>query len=279
MATDVNAANATEQPGVGNYALVNGLEMYYEVYGRGDGVRQPLVLLHGGFQTIDALGPILPALAHTRQVIAVELEGHGRTADLDRPLSCEQMAQDVAGLLDQLGLERADIFGYSMGGITSLRLASRYPHLVRKLVVVSAIYGNAGFYPATTVGWPNMSAEGFVGTPMEQEYTEKAADPAHWPVFVDKMKHLLMDFPGWPASDIQSIAAPTLILLGDADFVRPEHAIEMFRLLGGARDDGGMGPLPASQLAVLPGTTHFNILDRTDLLLPIVTQFLDAPEQ
>lgn len=275
----MNDVNAAAQRSAGNYASVNGLEMYYEVHGRGHGARPPLLLMHGGFQTIEALRSILSALARTRQVIAVELEGHGRTADLDRPLSHERMAEDVAGLLDQLGVERADIFGYSLSGITSLRLAIRHPHLVRKLVVVSTISSNEGFYPATMAGWPSMSVEGFVGTPMERDYAATAPDPAHWPVFVDKMKHILMEFPGWPASEIQSIAAPTLILLGDADFVRPEHAIEMFRLLGGAREDGGMGPLPASQLAVLPGTTHFNILDRIDLLLPIITRFLDAPEQ
>lgn len=263
----------TPEAAKGNYATVNGLKMYYEIHGTG----RPLVLLHGGFMVIEALGTLLPALAQNRQVIAVELEGHGRTADLDRPLSYDQMAEDVAGLIRQLGIKQADLFGFSLGGLIALRLTVRYPELVRKLVLVSAIYSNEGYYPATMAGWPTMSAEAFAGSPAEQLYTQVAPNPAHWPVFIDKIKHTMMSFKGWPASDIQSIKLPTLLLLGDADLVRPEYAVEMFRLLGGAREDGGMQGVPDSQLAILPGTTHFDILDRLDLLLPIVTPFLDAP--
>lgn len=273
MARSTTDVNETTTIAGGRYAAVNGLNMYYEVHGAG----QPLVLLHGGFMTIEALGPLLPSLAQTRRVIAVELEGHGRTADLDRPLSPEQMAEDVAGLLRQLGIAQTDVFGFSLGGQTALRLAMRHPDLVRKLVLASTTYGNDGFYPSVVASWPGMSPEVLAGTPMEQAYARTAPNPEHWPVFVDKMKHALMDFEGWPAADVQSITAPTLLLLGDADVVRPEYAVEMFRLLGGAREDGGVGGVPQSQLAVLPGTTHFSMLYRTDLLLPIVTPFLDAP--
>lgn len=255
------------------YAPVNGLKMYYEIHGTG----KPLVLLHGGLMTIGDLGPLLPALAQTWQVIAAELEGHGRTADLDRPLSAEQMAEDVAGLLRHLGIEQADFFGFSLGGMTSLRLAIKHPDLVRKLVVVSIVYGNDGYYPSIVAGWPSISPEALKGTPMEQSYLQAAPNPEHWPVFLGKVKQSMIGFKGWPAADVQSIQAPTLLILGDADLVRPEYAVEMFRLLGGAKQDGGMGGVPDSQLAVLPGTTHFNILYRTDLLLPIITPFLDAP--
>jgi pimeloyl-ACP methyl ester carboxylesterase len=257
----------------GKYANVNGLNMYYEIHGAG----RPLLLLHGGFMTVNALGPLLPALARTRQVIAVELEGHGHTGDLDRPLHAGQMAEDVAGLVGQLGIGQADFVGYSLGGMAALRIAVRHPELVRKLVLVSTSYGNSGFYPSIVAGWPGITPEGFAGSPMEQDYLRTAPHPEHWPVFVDKMKHLLMDFEGWPASDIRSIAAPTLLVLGDADIIRPEFALEMFRLLGGAREDGGMGGVPNAQLAVLPGTTHSGILYRTDLLLPVFAPFLEAP--
>lgn len=257
----------------GSYALVNGLKLYYEIHGTG----KPLLLLHGGLMTIATLGPLLPALAQTRQVIAVELEGHGHTADLDRPLSVEQMAEDVAGLLGQLGIKQTDVFGFSMGGQTALRLTIRHPDLVRKLVVVSAPYNNEGFYPAVVAGWADMSPQFFVGTWMEQAYRRTAPDPNHFPVFMAKVKHSLVEFKGWPASDIQSIKVPTLLLLGDADLVRPEYAVEMFRLLGGSKQDGSVGALPNSQLAILPATTHFTILSRTDLLIPIVIPFLDAP--
>jgi pimeloyl-ACP methyl ester carboxylesterase len=255
------------------YASVNGLKMYYEIHGAG----RPLVLLHGGFMTIDAMGSILPALAKTRQVIAVELEGHGRTADLDRPLNLPQMAEDVAGLLGQLKIKQADIFGFSMGGGVGLQLAVHHPDLVRKLVVVSAGYKTEGFYPSIVNSWPSMTPELFAGSPMEKVYLGTAPNPKHWPVFVGKMKNLMLTAKDVPEADIQSIKAPALLVFGDADLIRPEHAVEMFRLLGGARPDGGMGGLPNSQLAVLPGTTHFSIITRTDLLMPVVTPFLDAP--
>lgn len=257
----------------GQFATINGLRMYYEIRGSG----QPLLVLHGGVETLEVIEPLLAALAQMRRVIAPELEGHGRTVDLDRPLTSIQMASDVAGLLDSLGAGPFDILGYSLGGLVAQRIAITRPDLVRKLVVISAPYNNAGYYPATTVGWPSMSAETFAGSPFEQAYMRVAPQPERWPGFISKIKHTMMDFGGWNPTDIQSIAAPTLLAIGDADLVRPEAAVEMFRLLGGARPDGGMGPLPASQLAILPGTTHFTIIDRLDLLLPILLPFLDAP--
>lgn len=251
------------------YAPINGLYMYYEVHGQG----RPLVLLHGGLMTIDGFGSLLPTLAQSRQVIAVELQGHGRTADLDRPLHPAQLAEDVAGLLEHLKIERADLFGFSLGGVTALRIASRYPELVRRLVVVSAPYSNDGYYPSIVASWPSMTAELLDGTPMERDYRLTAPDPDHWPVLVDKVRHGLMDFEGWSTEEMRSIDAPALLVLGDADVVRPEYAVEMFRLFS-AREDGGMAGLPESQLAILPGTTHFSILESTELL-PVVVPFLD----
>lgn len=226
--------------------------------------------------TIDAMGAIVPLLARSRQVIAVELEGHGRTADLDRPLSMEQMADDVAGLLDHLQLPRADVFGFSVGGMTALRLAMKHPDRVRKLVVVSAGFNEDSFYPSMRASWPETTAESLAGTPMEEVYLRTAPDPTHWPVFVRKMMAMLSTFTGWSRADVQSIKAPTLLIVGDAHDIRPEHVVELFRLLGGAPGHSRFAELPETQLAVFPGTTHFEIVYRTDLLAPTVNQFLDA---
>jgi pimeloyl-ACP methyl ester carboxylesterase len=258
------------------YANINGLQLYYEVHGEPRAERRPLVLLHGGMMSVASLGPLLPALAQTRQVIAMDLEGHGHTADLDRPISAAQIAEDIGGLIEQLGAQPADVCGFSLGGAAALRLAMIRPELVHKLVLISTIYHNDGYYPSTTADWPKMSPATFAGAPFEREYASQAPDPAHWPIFIAKMSQALMNFPGWSEAEIQRISAPTLILVGDADFVRPEHALALFHLLGGARPDGGMAGVPASQMAMLPGTTHFTIIERTDLLLPIITLFLDG---
>jgi pimeloyl-ACP methyl ester carboxylesterase len=258
------------------YAPVHGLNMYYEIHGAG----QPLVLLHGGLGTIHMLfGPLLPALAQTRQVIAVELQGHGHTADIDRPLSFERMADDVAALIEQLGIERADIFGYSLGGGVALQTAIRRPQLVRKLVIVSAPCQSDGWYPAARAGMASVTAavaKEWVGSPMHQAYASVAPRPEDWPTLADKLGQLLRQEYDWSAATAR-IQAPALIVVGDADGVRPEHAVDLFRLLGGDKANGGMGELPRSQLAVLPGTTHLDVLTRVDLLASIIPPFLDAP--
>ena len=262
----------------GAYAEVNGLRMYYEIHGAGP----PLVLLHGAYQTIDGMGPILPGLAETRRVIAVELQGHGRTADVvDRPITYEGMADDVAALLRHLGIERADVFGYSMGGGVALQLAIRHPGSLRKLVCSSASYTSEGMQPQLHEMIPSITPEMFAGSPLEAAYLKVAPNPEHFPMLVEKLKRLDMTPFAWPADDIRGIAAPTLLVVGDSDVVRLEHAVEMFRLLGG----GGMGDLaglPDSQLLVLPGTSHFmpsgsGLLDRAEWLLAMVPAFLDAP--
>ena len=261
----------------GNYAEVNGLNIYYEIHGSG----QPLVLLHGAYMTIDLMGEVVPALAGSRQVIAVELQGHGHTADIDRPLSYELMADDIAALIEHLAFEKADLFGYSMGGGVALQVAIRHPEVVRKLVVASASYTSEGMHPGLLEMIPTLTPEAFAGSPIEEAYHRSAPNPDDFPTLVAKMKRLDMEPFAWPAEDIGGIAAPTLLIVGDSDVIRLEHAVEMFRLLGG----GVMGDLvglPKSQLAVLPGTTHFvppgsGVLERADWLLPIIVPFLDAP--
>ena len=261
----------------GNYAEVNGLNIYYEIHGSG----QPLVLLHVAYMTIDLMGEVVPALAGSRQLIAVELQGHGHTADIDRPLSYELMADDIAALIERLAFEKADLFGYSMGGGVALQVAIRHPEVVRKLVVASASYTSEGMHPELLEMIPTLTPEAFAGSPIEEAYLRSAPNPDDFPTLVAKMKRLDMEPFAWPAEDIGGIAAPTLLIVGDSDAIRLEHAVELFGLLGG----GVMGDLvglPKSQLAVLPGTTHFvpagsGVLERANWLQSMIVPFLDAP--
>jgi pimeloyl-ACP methyl ester carboxylesterase len=260
------------------YATVNGLQMYYEIHGSG----QPLVLLHGAYMTIDAMGEILPRLAANRQVIAVELQGHGRTADVDRPLTYEQLADDVAALVRHLGIERADVFGYSMGGGTALQVAIRHPGILRRLVIASASYSYEGMHPELISMIPSITPELFAGSPTEEEYKRTAPKPNDFPRLVEKLKALDMTPFDW-REDVRNISAPTLLVVGDSDIIQLEHAVEMFELLGGSVM-GDLAGLPASRFAVLPGTAHFMppgsaVLDRARWLVPMIEDFLDAPTQ
>jgi pimeloyl-ACP methyl ester carboxylesterase len=266
-------AQATQQVNTG-YAPVNGLEMYYEVHGEGT----PLVLLHGAFSAIGtSFGKVLPGLARSRQVIGLEMQAHGHTADIDRPLSLEQMADDTAAALRYLGIERADVFGYSMGAAVALRVAVGHPDVVRKLVLASVTYTMDGIHPGLMDGLGEMTPEMMHGSPWHEEYLRIAPRPEDFAVLFEKKTRMDRGTRDLSADAIRAISAPTLLVLGDSDLVRPEHAVEMFRLLGG----GVFGDLPAglpdSQLAVLPGTSHVTLVDRADLLLSIVPAFLDAP--
>jgi len=255
------------------YASVNGIDLYYEVHGSG----RPLVLLHGALSTTSVdFGAVLPSLAKTRQVIAVEQQAHGHTADIDRPLTIEMMAADTTALLRQLGIEEADLFGYSMGAGIALQIALERPDLVRKLAVASAAHTHDGLHPGLLEGLEQLTPEALAGTPFEQAYASEAPKPEDWPTLVAKVKVLNSQIPEWPTDAIRSIAAPTLIIIGDSDIVRPEHAVEMFRLLGGGVI-GDVAGLPRSQLAVLPGTTHITLVHRGDWLSSMIGEFLDAP--
>jgi pimeloyl-ACP methyl ester carboxylesterase len=273
------AGTATPMTGTSpqsGYAPVNGLELYYEIHGSGE----PLVLLHGAFGAIDLWGPILTSLAATNQVIAVEFQGHGHTADIDRPFSTEQWADDVATLMDHLAIDQADVVGYSMGGMTGLQLAIRHPERVRKLVPISANYSTDGYYPELLTALEFMTPDIFVGTPEHEAYLRHAPNPEDFPTLVEK--HKAFDAAGfaWPEADVAAIAAPTLLMYADSDIVRPEHAVELFRLLGGGVP-GGLtpDPPPSAQLAFLPGTNHATIVlePATNLLLAMTEAFLDAP--
>ena len=254
------------------YAPVNGLQMWYELHGEG----RPLVLLHGNLSTIGVdFGGIIPSLAKGRQVIGVEQQAHGHTADIDRPLSIQQWADDTAALLGHLGIERADLFGYSSGSTVALQLAIEQPQLVGKLVLASASYRLDGLHPGLMDNIQELGPEHLAGTPFEQDYAKVAPNPGDWPKLIEKITRMDADLPEWTADDIRNLAAPTMLIIGDSDIVKPEHAVEMFRLLGGGVI-GDLAGLPRSRLAVLPGTTHVTLVQRADWLASMVGEFLDA---
>jgi len=264
--------NASE----GNYAKVNGLDMYYEVHGTGN----PLVLLHGGVGAIEMFGGVLPMLAGGRQVVAVDLQAHGRTADIDRPLSFESMADDVAALIGHLGLEKADVMGYSVGGGVALRAAVQHPEMVRKLVLVSTPFKRDGWYPEILAGMEQMgpeAAEPMKQTPMYGLYAGIGPRPDDWPVLLTKLGDLLRRDYDWSEA-VEAITAPTMIVVGDADGLPPAHAARFFELLGGGKADAGWdgSGMPNSRLAILPATTHYDIFF-SPTLASTVTPFLDEP--
>ena len=269
----MTSSRDAQAPGAGNYASVNGLNMYYEIHGVG----QPLVLLHGAFSAIGtSFGNVLPELAKTRQVIAFEMQAHGHTADIDRPLSMEQMADDTVAALQQLGIENADFFGYSMGAGIALQVAIRHPEVVRKLVLASVTYKLDGVHPGLMEGLTEMRPEMMYGSPWHEEYMRIAPRPEDFATLFAKKTQMDREIQDLPAEVIEAIDAPTLLIIGDSDIVRPEHAVEMFRLLGGGVM-GDLTGLPKSQLAILPGTTHATLVERADWLVSMITAFLDAP--
>jgi pimeloyl-ACP methyl ester carboxylesterase len=260
----------------GEYANVNGLKIYYEIHGHG----QPLILLHGGLGGIAMFEQLLPGLAENRQVIAVELQAHAHTADIDRPLSFALMADDIAALIKHLGFEKTDILGYSLGGGVALQTAIRHPQVVRKLVVVSTPCKRNGWYPEVLAGMAAMNAEAaktMVGSPMQQAYASAAPRPEDWPALAAKLGDLLRQDYDWSA-DVAAIKGPTMIVVGDADSVRTAHAVEFFELLGGGKADAGWdgSGMSNARLAILPARTHYNIFF-SPMLVSVVTAFLDAP--
>ncbi len=264
----------TTQQSQTGYAPVNGLEMYYEIHGTGG---TPLLLLHGGLFNIDLqFGELVQALAETRQVIAADFQAHGRTNDIDgRPLSTVNLTSDVVGLLRHLGVEQVDVFGYSIGAAVSLGLAIQHPELVRKIVVSSVAFHPDGNRPENQDAVGAMTVDMIAGTPMEQDYLAKSPNPDKLQQLLDKLG-AYDDGEGWEDAQIEGIAAPTLITVGDCDMVRLEHAVRFLQLRGGDVN-GDFAGVPASQLAVLPGTTHFFGLSRPSLVLELVVPFLDTP--
>jgi pimeloyl-ACP methyl ester carboxylesterase len=259
----------------GQYAPVNGLQMYYEIHGEG----KPLVLLHGAFSAIGtSFGTLLPLLAAKRQVIAVELQGHGHTADVpDRPLDLNQLADDVAALVKYLNIPQADFFGYSLGAGVALYVAIHHPEIVRKLVLASVSHTNAGLQPGLVEGMKFLAPELMAGTPWQLEYASIAPKPENWNTLVNKVKDFNLSIPDLPAEKVKAIQSPVLLIIGDADIIQPEHAVEMLRLFGGGYSGDTPAGMPKSRLAILPGTSHVTLVQRADWLNSMVTEFLDAP--
>ena len=262
--------------GAGHYADVNGIRLYYETHGKG----RPLVLLHGGLGAIEMFGPNLPTLAKGRQLIAVDLQGHGRTADIDRPLSVELMADDIAALIKHLGIDSADVMGYSLGGGVALQTAIRHPEVVRKLVLVSTPFRRNAFYPDILAAQAQVTAaaaEQMKQTPMYQLYASIAPRPDDWARLLGKIGDAMkVDFDF--SEQIKGIKATTLVVAGDADIFPPAHAVEMFGLLGGGQRDGGWdgSGQPKSRLAILPGMTHYTMFNAPALGSTVVA-FLNEP--
>jgi len=259
------------------YAPVNGLKMYYEIYGAGEPL---VVLLHGGVGSTENFSAILPSLSKTRQVIAVDLQAHGRTADIDRPLRYETMADDVAALIQYLRIEKADVIGYSLGGGVALRTTIQHPGVVKRLIVISAVFKRDGWYPEIVAGMSQMgpgAAEPMKQSPMYQIHARIAPRPADWPVLLTKLGELLRQDYDW-SKEVAAIQVPTLLVFGDADAVRTAHAVQFFELLGGGKKDAGWdgSGMSKARLAILPGVTHYNVFS-SPVLASTVTTFLDAP--
>jgi pimeloyl-ACP methyl ester carboxylesterase len=265
------AVSAQQEPTTG-YAPVNGLKMYYEVHGNGD----PVVLLHGSFMTItNNWTGWIGALSKTRKVIAVELQGHGRTADIKRNFSYETLADDVAALLDYLKIPSADLIGYSMGGGVAMQCAIRHPGKVRKVVSISAVFRLDGLVKEALDAFPRLTSETFKGSPIETEYKKLSPTPGEFPSFVKRVIALDLKPYNFGADKLKVTKAPMFFIHGDADGVRLEHIAEMFRLKGG-EIMGDLRPRSASRLAILPDTTHVTLMERMPVIVPMVNDFLDA---
>ncbi len=268
----------TDANGTDQYADVNGINLYYETHGSG----RPLILLHGGLGSGEMFGPILPTLAAAHQVVAVDLQGHGRTADIDRPLDIRTMADDIAALIGQLGLERPDVMGYSLGGGVALQTAIRHPEVVGKLVAVSANIRRNAIYPEMLAMQGQVSAgaiEFMKDTPMYELYQRVAPRPEDFGRLLDKIGAMMsqdFDF----TEEVRGLQVPTLIACADADMAPPSHYVEIFAMLdGGLRDGGWMKegrPKGGHALAIIPGETHYSIF-ASPVLAAAALSFLEAP--
>jgi pimeloyl-ACP methyl ester carboxylesterase len=255
------------------YAPVNGINLYYEIHGAG----QPLILLHGGVGASEMFGPNIEKLAATGQVIAVHLQGHGRTRDIDRPLRFESMADDIAALITYLNMERADLLGYSMGANVALQAAIRHPQKIRRLVVISAPMRHGGWYPEVIRSFEQMAASAAqLGNGLKQSPMAQLHPDVDWEILFRKIGELESRDYDW-SLDVAELKVPTMLMYADADSIRLEHILDFYRLLGGGQGDAGLdgSARPSARLAIIPGTTHYDILS-TGIIADLVTPFLDS---
>lgn len=260
--------SAQQKPTTG-YAPVNGLKMYYEIHGSGE----PVVLLHGAFMAItDEWREWVNELAKTRKVIAVEMQGHGRTADIDRDMTYDNLSDDVAALLDYLKIPSADVVGYSLGGVVAINTAIRHPDKVRKVVSISAWFASDGWVREARDFWPTFTWEMMKGTPAELGYKKLNPKPDGFPDFFNHLKATAMRQYDFGADKLKATKAPMFFIHGDADGVRLDHIAEMYRLKGGDIH-GDMRPHPESRLAILPNTTHVTLINRRQTIVPMINEF------
>lgn len=267
-ATMLITGTMTAAPATGRRVPVNGMQMYYEVSGSG----HPLIVLHGAYMNIPMMGKIIPQLAKTQRVYALELQGHGRTTDINRPITYQNLADDVSAFMDAVGLKNADVFGYSMGAMTGLQFAIRHPAKINRLVVAGVAYDFRGWQPEFQAAIPQMSVD-MLPPVLEQEYRKLAADPNGFRELAHKVIALQQEPMAWEA-DVKALKTPVLIIAGDADGSTLEHNVSLFRLLGGGVMGDTGKPLPMSRLAILPATSHTAIITQVNLLLPIIGDFL-----
>jgi pimeloyl-ACP methyl ester carboxylesterase len=273
------AVSAQAQKPTTGYAPVNGVNMYYEIHGSGSG--EPLVLLHGSFMTISSSfnwTGWIGELSKTRKVIAVEMQGHGRTRDINRDFSYESLADDIAALLDHLKITQADLFGYSMGGGVAMQVAIRHPEKVRKVVSMSAVFRHDGWVKEALDAFATFTADAFRGSPIETEYKRLSPTPNEFPNFVKRVIAMDLKPYNFGADKLKATKAPFFFIHGDADGARLDHIAEMFRAKG---DEimGDMRPRSESRLAVLPNTTHVSLSEQSKTIVPMVNDFLDAKPQ
>src|SRR5262245_15373686 len=272
VTTFLSGVVSGQQKPVTGYAPVNGLKMYYEIHGSGE----PVVLVHGAFMAISGdWNDWTKELSKTRKVIAIEMQGHGRTADTGRDFTYDNLADDVAALLDYLKIPSADVIGYSLGGGVALNCAIRHPDKVRKVVSISAVFRQNGWTKEGLDAFPNLTAEVFKGTFIEADYKRLSPTPDEFPNFVKRVLSIDLKPHDFGADKLKATKAPIFFIHGDADGVRLDYIAEAYRLKGG-EVHGDMQPHPASRLAILPDTTHVTLMNRTSILIPMVNDFLDA---
>jgi pimeloyl-ACP methyl ester carboxylesterase len=261
----------TEKSG---YTQLNGLAMYYEIHGEGE----PLILLHGGLLSTAVFDHLVPLFSERRQVISVDLQAHGRTADIDRPISYEAMADDMAALMTHLQIEKADLLGYSLGAGVALQTTVRHPEMVRKLIVISTVFKRTGWFPEIRAQMEEMGpalAEQMKCSPLYKQYASIAPRPEDWVRLVTRMSDMLRQDYDW-SQQVAAIQSPTMLVFGDADAMPPAHIVEFFGLLGGGKKDAGWdgSGMSTARLAILPEVTHYNIIE-SPLLPQVVARFLD----
>ncbi|WPU96154.1 alpha/beta hydrolase [Mucilaginibacter sabulilitoris] len=258
------------KPSDSGYAPVNGIKVYYEVYGEG----KPIVLLHGAFMTINMnWGQLIPELSKTRKVIAIELQGHGHTQFSDRKLDHATLASDVAGVMDYLKIDSADVAGYSFGGAVAYKFAIQYPKRVRKLVIISSTYKSTGWMPEINNAFKGMKPELFANSPMKAAYDAVAPDKTKWTKFLEQMIAYAQTPFDFGDSNISKISAPVLIISGDNDGLDKIELIKTYKLLGGAVA-ADLGTMPKSQLAIVPAQSHVSLMKQTPTILGYLDSFL-----